>query len=313
MKKSVLNFIASGIACNCITLINSLGLIEDLKSKNGLSLNPLLKSSLAIQSALLSLEKLHIVKRENLKYYLTSFGDEIVEQIGLIKMLFEGYGPLMAMQTKIVKGKIFNPQKLLNGAAIADASIQFSENTVIPILVKEMKELKIKNKICDFGCGSAVHLVKICQLLNLDGLGIDLDPNAIKIAKKSTANNKRITILQENITLIKEIDFEVEAVMQCHVMHDINPAAYCIKIINTTLKCFPNLKYFFYVDVVSPSEKIKSFMPGFDYVHGLQGIKTRNYEETIQMLKSTNFEICKEMQIPSMPNTFYWLLKSKNT
>jgi hypothetical protein len=62
------------------------------------------------------------------------------------------------------------------------------------------------------------------------------------------------------------------------------------------------------VDIVSLSEKIPTIMPGFDYVHGLQGITPRNYEETLEIFERSGYRVFQEFSVPNMPNTFIWIL-----
>ena len=50
-------------------------------------------------------------------------------------------------------------------------------------------------------------------------------------------------------------------------------------------------------------------MPGFDYIHGLQGFTPRTYEETLNTFKKANYKIFQEIEVPNMPNTFIWILK----
>ena len=68
------------------------------------------------------------------------------------------------------------------------------------------------------------------------------------------------------------------------------------------------MKYFFFIDTVAPSEANDSILPGFDYVHGLQGLMMRTYEETLLLFDRSSYSLCKEIPIPNMPNTYLWIL-----
>lgn len=46
----------------------------------------------------------------------------------------------------------------------------------------------------------------------------------------------------------------------------------------------------------------------FDYVHGLQGILPRTYEEPIKMFTQSKYKIYKEIPIEKLPNAFLWIL-----
>jgi hypothetical protein len=80
---------------------------------------------------------------------------------------------------------------------------------------------------------------------------------------------------------------------------------------------FPNMRFLIIVDIVSHSKMVPTIMPGFDYVHGLQGFVPRSYEQTHDVFKSSHYEIFDEIAVSNMPNTFIWSLKptrfNKNT
>lgn len=316
MQKKTLNFIASGICCHSMLLVSELGVLRLLKSSKGCCLQSFfkktsLKNPTAIQAALLSLEKLKIVERKKSRYYLTKFGCSLSDNIGLIKLLFQGYGSMFVNQSQLVLGSLKKPEDFFDGEAIAESSIQFSEETIIPKIISQIKKLKIKGSVCDFGCGAAVHLIKICNDLGLNGYGLDLDKKAVSLAKKNSKPFKNIRIIHKDLTKLDKVFNDVEVVMQCHVMHDIVPDSNCIKILNSTLTSFPNLKYFFFIDIVTSFDSEEPSMPGFDYVHGLQGIQTRTYEQTLKMFTKSKFQVVNELKIPSMPNTFFWTLEPK--
>jgi len=95
----------------------------------------------------------------------------------------------------------------------------------------------------------------------------------------------------------------------CFVCHDISSPKKCSHILRSFWRNFPKMQYFILVDIVSFSETVPTIMPGFEYVHGLQGFTTRNYEETLQTLEEAQFDIIKEIKVPNMPNTFIWVTK----
>ena len=94
--------------------------------------------------------------------------------------------------------------------------------------------------------------------------------------------------------------------MQYFVLHDITPASRCISVLQNYQTHFPNFRYFLYVDIVFSLNK--EHMPGFDYIHGLQNIQTRSYEETIDLFAKASLTIYKERKIEKLPNTYLWIL-----
>ncbi len=227
-------------------------------------------------------------------------------------MLFDGYSGLMSQQSSISKNsKNYDFPTLLNGEAIAESSIRFGEKTVDPFLLKEFSKLKFSGTICDLGCVLCTRLSKICKLTNHPGLGFDNIPEVIEDAINASVDDKLISCECHDIKKLEGIWEDVVVLMQCFVFHDFVPEIRCKGVIDSYLNNFPNLKNFFYVDIVAPSQSQQDMMPGFDYVHGLMKIKTRTYEETIQMFKDSRFEVTKETPIRGLPNTFLWILSPK--
>jgi hypothetical protein len=303
-----LDFIVAGVACNCITALYEAGLIRKLEKRNYLKKSDIDNCSnpICMHSALVTLERAGIFKEEGRSYRLTPFGMEVLEYLGLITIFFDGYGQLVSRQGDIVKKRLKNVSSLIKGESVSRASRFISDKTVHPILLEVFSHLKFKGTICDLGCGYGDLLTKICHKTGNPGLGFDSQPLVVKRANRKTLSN--ITIEKANIANLKGVWEDVVILMQSFVFHDFTPSSKCIKLMNSYLKNFPNLRYFFYVDIVSPSSDHHEIFPGFDYVHGLLGVKTRTYEETIEMFEKSNFAIAKEVKIDKLPNTYLWVL-----
>ncbi len=312
LRARAIDFIAAGVGCNCLAALEESGILGRLLSNKYLSQKDIenLESPLCIQSALVTLEKCKIVESIKGSFTLTQFGRAIAEFSGLIKMLFDGYSDLMAQQSHIIKKKIKNTENLIRGASVSKAAVQLASNTFDPILVSEFSQLKFSGTICDLGCGYGQMLAKVCKASSNPGLGFDSEPEVVKQARK-LFKDTNISIELGNITNLQGIWEDVVVLMQCHVFHDFTPNEKCARIMNSFLNNFPNMRYFFYLDTVSPSQDRKEILPGFDYVHGLLGIPTRNYEETMKMFASSNYTVVKEQPIENLPNTFLWVLSPK--
>ena len=302
-----IHFILHGIACQCLTLLSSLGILEKLTEKQFISEETIQTHphSKAILAAFMTLTSCHILEKQHISYQITAYGEKISKYIGLNNLLFYGYGNLMANQVDLVKGSIKHPKKLINEEQVAIASIDFGRETVDPIIFKEFSKLAYKGTICDLGCGAGTRLFDLCKRCNRPGLGIDSEEKAIVMAKK-TIQKLNISIIQGDISQLKDIWRDVTTLMQCFVFHDFDNDNHCLKILNSYRKHFPNLQHFFFVDIVSASQS--SIMPGFDYVHGLLNIQTRSYKKTINLFSQSKFHILKEIPIKGLPNTFLWKL-----
>ena len=315
-KKRALNFITAGIGCNCLVTLFETGILDILLNKlylSDLEINKN-KHSACIKSALLTLEKCQVVKLYSKKYFkITKFGRALSEYLGLITMLFDGYGDLMAKQSKIVNKKIRNPEKLINGPSVSKSAVLLSQNLIDPILLNEIKNVNFAGTICDLGCGYARMLTKACEVTGNSGLGFDSEYIVIEQIKKKLGDKQSsISVELGDISNLIGTWDHVDVLMQCHVFHDFNPMENAVNILRSYLSNFPNLKYFFFIDTVSPSEKNNNILPGFDYIHGLQGMLMRTYDETLILFNLSNYEIFKEIPIPDMPNTFMWILIPKH-
>lgn len=314
-KNRAIDYITIGVGCNCLAALSEIGVLNTLINNDYLSTKEIeaFAEPACITSALITLEKCEVVKKENNNFYLTEFGRALTEYLGLITIFFGGYASLIAQQGRIAQGRIKNRKILINGATVSKASTLISEKMVDPIIIREIMEVKFSGTICDLGCGYATMLSKICKKTGNPGLGFDSESKVVEQArKKLSKTNVKIEI--GDISELHGVWEDVVILMQCHVFHDFTPEKKCIDIMNSYLTTFPNLKCFFYMDTVAPSSSHDKLFPGFDYVHGLLGIPTRTYEETLQMFSDSMYEVVKEVPL-ELPNTFLWLLsphKRKN-
>ncbi len=291
-KEEALDFIRAGVGCNCMVALCEAGILEKLTEKVTEQEIQNYSNPLCIQSALVTLEKCKIVEKNLDGFKLTRLGRALSEYIGLITIFFDGYGMLVAQQATIVNNSISNLDKSVKWPIVSKSSIQISEKTL--------------------GCGHGVMLSKLCKITGNPGLGFEGNVKTVTEAKMNIAHDLNIQIEVADIRSLQGEWKDVVFLMQAFVFHDITPTNTCIHIMNSYLNNFPNLKYFFYIDMLTPSQTKNGFLPGFDYVHGLLGIPTRTYEETMSMFEQSNYSIFKEVQITDLPNTFLWILCPRN-
>lgn len=310
--QGALNFVSTGVGCFALTLAHSVGIVTSLVEVGHFSEDELknikkFKNLPAIKAALLSLCLCNVLVKKESKYFLTELGEQLVDHIGLVTMVFDGYGELMAKGTPIAFNKVKKPEKYLNGAAIALSSIQFGEK-VDPVVAEVVKKLGLKGTICDVGCGSADRLLRLCKETSLPGLGLDSSHEAVAIARKAAENHPNISIEYANAAKLEDVWENVQLLMQCFMTHDIFPDNRLIEALGSYRKNFPNLKYFLVIDIVAPEDSSSSHMPAYDYVHGLLGIETRKHKRFTSLFLQAGYEIAKEVSI-DMPNTYLWVLK----
>jgi len=310
--KKALDFVSTGVGCFALTLVERVGIVSVLIDngyfdESQLSNRNRFKNLYAIKSALLSLCLCNVLKKKDDRYFFTDLGKQLVKHIGLITMVFDGYGELMAKGAPIALGKVKHPEKYLNGASIALSSIQFGEKAD-SIVIEMVKKLKFNGTICDLGCGSADRLFKLCKATSLKGLGLDASTEAVNIAKKLTKKHPKISIEKADVRNLKGVWEDVQMLMQCFMTHDIIPDEQFIESLSGYRKNFPNLKYFLVIDIVAPEANLASYMPAYDYVHGLLGIETRRYDRFTSLFLKAGYKIFKKAVI-DLPNTYLWVLK----
>ncbi len=311
MEISSVDFASIGIACHALCLINSAGILKKLDETGSFSESAVCKFTNAplVKAALVTLVGAKVLYLKDRAYMLSQLGKQLAKNIGLVTLPLIGYRKLFSKQLQILKNPSDAKNSDIDFASIALASIDFGANDLDPLMLDIFKTLKPKGTICDLGCGTGERLVKICKATKSPGLGIEKSEQVIKESKQYTKNCSNVEVVQGDITGLKDIWEDVGSVMMSFVSHDIESSSKCSKILRSFQVNFPRMQCLIIVDIVSLSEKMPTIMPGFDYVHGLQGIVPRNYEETLAVFKKANYLISQEISVPNMPNTFVWILK----
>ena len=302
-----LDFISSGVACYALTLLDSLKLIDKIQEKGVLTSNDLGKyNKRVVQGALNQLFRSKILENHNNRWKFSDKGNQILRYRGMMQLIYGGYSSVLASQEKKALKKDCSHE--INYSAIASGSDYFGNDFVDNIMLHELDLLAFEGAICDLGCGDGTRLIKICDYLDIDGMGIELSEEGVALAKALTKKHDRIQIAQGDATKIRKVYKDIEVLTQFFVLHDFSPASKVEQIMNSYLKSFPNLKYFIYCDTVATEIDTTNEHPGFDYIHNLLGIEPMSYSEVIKMFKKSDFSIRKEVPIPNLPNTYAWIL-----
>lgn len=297
-----LQFISNSMACFALSFLSTKNIIDQIAlgqiQEHSFETHP---DRIAIRSAIYTLIQCKIIDSDKRPYELTPFGKSVVDHISLIQMLLGGYGNLL------VRSILETPSRsLIHHSEVAKCSVPFGKNSIDPIVLEEMPFLQPNGTICDLGCGIPTRLINFSTQFNIPGLGIDYSRKTIEIGKKLIKQDQKITLERGDVTKLKKIWRDVDIIMQYFVLHDITPASKCISVLQDYQIHFPNFRYFLYIDIVF--SLTKEHMPGFDYVHGLQNIQTRSYEETVDLFSKASLHIYKERKIEKLPNTYLWIL-----
>lgn len=311
LDQQAIDYINAGVGCNCLVVLFETGLLASLIKNRHVSEEDLhfYGDPVCLKSALITLEKSGVVKNLENGFEITELGKALANNIGLVTIFFDGYGKLISEQVQIIHDKIRKKNRLIRGDVVSKSATLISRGKIDLVISREVSLLKLAGTICDLGCGCATMLSKICNATGNPGLGFDSEVSVVRDARKRF-KNINLTVEVADITRLQGIWEDVVILMQFHVFHDFTPNEKCLEIMNSYLSNFPNLKCFFYMDTVTPSPLKNQILPGFDYVHGLLGIQTRTYEETLEMFSQSAYRMVKEVPL-SLPNTFLWLLVPK--
>jgi len=307
---TAIEFALIGIACHALCLINHAGVFKQLKETGSFAERQVLEFNNIhlIKAALVTLVKANVLHLKGGTYTLSKLGRRLAENIGLVTIPLNGYRKLFSKQLQLLDNPAIKDSDIDFGA-LAVASIEFGINDLDPLILDIFRAIKPKGTICDLGCGTGERLVRICKEIGSSGLGIEKSIQAIQQGKKYTKDYSKVEVVKGDVTDLKDVWEDVEIVMMSFVCHDISSSRACSRMLRSFQSNFPSMHYLILVDIVSPSEEVPSIMPAFDYVHGLQGISPRNYEETVKVFKRANYVISQEIPVPNMPNTFVWMLK----
>lgn len=315
LEKASMEFLSFGIACHALCLIEHANILKILLNKGKFRENQIknFKNPSLMKTAFISLIGAKVAYYRDKNYFLTKFGKYLAKKIGFITVPFVGYRKLISKQIELLD----NPENFnssdIDFPAIALASIDFGADNLDPLLIKIFKAIKPRGTICDLGCGTGEKLVKICQVTNSPGLGIEKSKGVIKESQKFIKNHPEIEIVKGTITALKGVWEDVTVSLISFVCHDIKSQQECSKILYSYQKHFPRMNCLIVVDIVSLSKKVPTIMPGFDYVHGLQGLIPRTYEETIETFERAHYKVLQEIKVPNMSNTFIWILKPNDS
>ena len=212
-------------------------------------------------------------------------------------------GSFFLSSPKIVQGKHEASFADADGKAIAQASIKISQETVDPILIETISNLKHSGIICDLGCGCATTLARVCKATGNKGIGFEIQECLVR-------ETEDISVELGNITALEGTWGDVSIVTQKYVFHDF-VLDHGADILRSYFSSFPNLEYFIYVDIVSPEKPGDTILPGFDYVHSLLGIPTPTYKQTVAMFEEAGYDVLQEIPVEQLPNNFVWILTPK--
>lgn len=318
---------------NTATIFNNLILGYVIFTFNKLGLFPLFKSGATLDeitkdnkfeekrfNELLKIAlEMGILKEKNGRFILTKLGLDVEKNRGFFTWAIGGYSPLLeAMDTFLA-----NPatQQYIRGQYVAIGSDEANQGLMQNIFDKVIDGFEAKC-IADLGCGNAGRLVNLLKRRpELNGVGIDINPQAIEIAQKNKQQNglsEKIDLICENVfTSLTEPRSElsrVELVMSFMMLHDL----FNIKELNGKLftkmkEAFPKAKYFVFADTCIDkgrrnSETMPIFTMGYELIHKMRGIQLFPVDYYKEQFEKEGLELVAQHNF-GVPNTYLFVLK----
>lgn len=311
---SIENIFSSGITCHALSALSNIG-IFNLLEENRITFGMIKKNyptinEIALNSLFSTLKISGIVSERDGIFTFTSFGQEALKNIGEFSLWFGAYSKLYGKLEDIVVGSDSVKHSDFKGELVGKASAEIGYKKVDPILYNVLDRLNLKDKVCDLGCGGGQRLNSICDRYNVEGIGIDLNPEAIASAHFNFPNSN-ISFLNGDVTKLSDQFPNVELLLQTFMTHHITPNNSCVNVLNHYRDCFPNAKYFIILDTVSPeidSHQPELFTSGFILIHGLQGLRPRTKSEMREIIKEAHYKLLEEIPL-EVPNSYLWLLE----
>ncbi|EIF8947217.1 class I SAM-dependent methyltransferase [Vibrio cholerae] len=268
----------------------------------------------AIDAVLNALHIGGVISRDNKKCQLLVKLDEIKNKLPFFRLWFFAYRELLSQQIEVVDSR--KKEIPYDGASVAKYSAQIGSIYVDPYLDSILEELSLTGKICDMGCGAGVRLLRICKKNRLQGLGMDIDFDAIEVAlkNKKLTNNNDVDFICQDITKIKTGSPDIEAMLFTFFTHHIQCDDILASMLQEYKDYFINLKYIIIFDTVSDSNNLsedKIFSSGFDYIHRIQGLIPRTREDYYNVFDKAELAVEKEISLP-VDNSFIWVCKLRD-
>jgi SAM-dependent methyltransferase len=258
---------------------------------------------------------------EDSEYRLTALGKDLAKNRGFFTWAIGGYAPLLEAMGTFMTEPATPSLPYVRSQDVAIGSDECNQGLMEPIFRHVIDALPV-SRVADLGCGNAGRLVSLLERRpDLTGVGIDIAPQAIEVAKLKRAEHN----LQPRLQLVQEDVFQalgtprpefqdVELVMSFMMLHDLFNITDLKENLFPRLKAaFPAAKYFVFADTcLDGQERTFATMPifamGFELVHALRGIDVFPLEYYQQQFAGSGLKLAGQYKFGA-PNTYIFVLE----
>ncbi|HVQ44122.1 MAG TPA: class I SAM-dependent methyltransferase [Candidatus Saccharimonadia bacterium] len=227
-----------------------------------------------------------LIREKYSVYHLTNLGLELHRNRGFFTWAIGGYSPLLESMDTFLRSPDTAWQPYVRGNYVAVGADECNQGLMQAIFDQVIDTIPA-TRIADLGCGNAGRLADLLSRRpELTGVGVDIDPGAIELARQNSVAHgleQRLQLVQENVFASltgprPEFD-DVELVMSFMMLHDLfNLSGLQGRLFDLMKKAFPKAKYYVLADTCLREPPPAATAPpiftlGFELIHGLRGIQ----------------------------------------
>jgi len=277
----------AAIAASAIAAFFELGLFDELKKNDVVRVEEFCRrkdlhrpSILALLHALNCFDIVKLSAANDAVSPGSAFAEALGDK-GYFLWLVRGYGNLWQNLADLLpNGRGTMDSIGRNGKYIAMAGRDYGAHFVDTYFNDMLQQMPFK-AAADIGCGSAERLINLAKAHpDFRGVGIDLNPEAVKLAQQRVAAAElqdRLTILHGDVRALAARPelAEVELLFCFFMGHDLWPRENCLDVLRRLRTVFPRVQRFLLSDTyrsdVPPSRYVPIFTLGFEVSHAVMG------------------------------------------
>ncbi|TLW90611.1 class I SAM-dependent methyltransferase [Saccharomonospora piscinae] len=239
----------------------------------------------AASSMFRAMASVHVVERSGDTVSPGPLFDEVYRTKSFFHWLSRGCSELYTQMPRVLRNENRTGEDFYrrDAKAISFACRDINANCFDPAFWKAMHGIDFAfTTVADLGCGSGERLMQILDRYpGTRGLGIDIAPDAISVAKADAASaglaDRLAFSLGDARSLEPKPEFEDVELLTCFMMgHDFWPRDECVRSLRRIRELFPNVRRFLLGDATRtegiPDDEIPVFTLGFEFGHDMMGV-----------------------------------------
>jgi len=169
---------------------------------------------------------MRIFHKKAFVYSLTNYGRDLFENSRVVFDFIFAYAPIFENLDGMLRNeKAYGKELVRRGEFVGRASAELAELFPFPVARSLLARNNLSN-ILDLGSGSGDFLIGFCKQEGVQGVGVDLSPEAVAYAKKKSAEygvSDRAQFIVGDIMRLKEYvkpEYQVDVITCMFVLHE---------------------------------------------------------------------------------------------